>query len=333
MLYKNKQTNKLTTMSEIGLFVHLGLYSIVQYKFITPTQRKKNKGGNGSEWLQHILSVNEGDWRPPAGWKETQEYFHQHFPNMKYENLDFTTTSFSTEHIIRIAKKIQATYLVFTTKHHDGYCMFPTTSNSLSSNNIDFVGQIATACRENGLLFGAYYSWPSFEHKCKVQYMKTEVTQHIHEIQSHYKPDIWWFDGHWEIKTKQAQTIVNQLIDYIKQENPHVQINDRIGLEYKERKTDIHWLGNATFRNFEDRYLPSEPPSVSWEYIDTIGYSWGRNSAQIEQDYKNGCQLKTIYDQVHSLGGKFMINIGPNPDGTLDEWEEKSLEEFSLVKK
>jgi hypothetical protein len=328
--------NEQTLHQPIGMFVHFGLYSIVHYRFITPIQRNKFRkfgGGNGAEWLQDILTFKDGDWRPPAGWKETQAYFHENFKGMKYEDLngELEKINFSTEHIIRVAKKMNASYIVFTTKHHDGYCMYPSMVTPNWSSKRDYVGEVAKACRENGLLFGAYYSWPAFNHKCKVDYMENVVVHHIHEIQTRYRPDIWWFDGHWEVKTIGAQKVVNELVSYLKKINKDVQINDRLGMEYKIRKTDIDWLGNATFRNFEDRFMPDRRPMVPWEYIDTVGFSWGRNTAQVEGDYKSGKKLKELYDKVDSLGGKFMINVGPNPDGTIDEFEEKSLEEFGKL--
>lgn len=326
-------------MDNVGLFVHFGLYSVVQYRHITPIQRKKFRkegGGNGAEWLQDLLRYKEGDWRPPAGWKETQEYFYKNFgKEMTYKDLDKVFTEewkeWTPEHIIRVAKKMNASYIVFTTKHHDGYCLYPSSVTPKWSSKRDYVKELRDACKENGFLFGAYYSWPQFGEGCKVDYMKNIAVPHIQEIQKNYRPDIWWFDGHWELKTKTSQKMVLDTVKYLKGENKDVQINDRLSIEYKQRKTDLDWLGDATFRNFEDRMMPERKPSVPWEYIDTVGFSWGRNKAQEEGDYKSGKKLKELYDRVSEFGGRFMINVGPNPDGTIDRFEEKSLEDFGKL--
>ena len=50
----------------------------------------------------------------------------------------------------------------------------------------------------------------------------------------------------------------------------------------------------------------------------------GRNCAQEEGDYKSGRRLKELYEKVREMNGRFMINVGPNPDGTIDPFEEKS---------
>jgi alpha-L-fucosidase len=318
----------------IGLFVHFGLYSLVQYRHITPIQRKKFRkegGGNGSEWLQDILRYKDGDWRPPAGWKETQAYFYKLMgSDATYQDLQgrLDTVAWSSEHIIRVAQKMKASYVVFTAKHHDGYCLYPSSVTPEWSSKRDYVGELATACRQNGLSFGVYYSWPQFEKGCHVSYMKTVAVPHVYEIEKRYQPDIWWFDGHWEIKSKTAKKMVSETVGYLKEKKQGVQINDRLGVEYKERKTDLDWMGEATFRNFEDRFMPERQPTVTWEYIDTIGFSWGRNCAQEERDYKSGRRLKELYEKVREMNGRFMINVGPNPDGTIDPFEEKSVEEF-----
>jgi alpha-L-fucosidase len=320
--------------SAIGLFVHFGLYSVVQFRHVTPLQRKKFRkegGGNGAEWLQDILRYKDGDWRPPAGWKETQAYFREKVGcDATYKDLhgQLDGIDWTPEHIIRVAKKMNASYVVFTTKHHDGYCLYPSVVTPEWSSKRDYVGELAVACRQHGLQFGAYYSWPQFNEGCNVSYMKKVAVPHVREIESRYQPDIWWFDGHWEIKSKMAKKMVSETVSYLKEKNKAVQINDRLGMEYKERKADLDWMGEATFRNFEDRFMPERKPTVPWEYIDTVGFSWGRNSAQEEGDYKSGHKLKELYKRVQHMGGRFMINVGPNPDGSIDPFEEKSLEEF-----
>jgi alpha-L-fucosidase len=323
---------------KIGLFVHFGLYSIVHYRFITSTQRIKFRqqgGGNGAEWLQDLLSYKEGDWRPPAGYKQTQAYFKEHFgQNATYHDLKGMfeqVDNWSPEHIIRVAKSMNASYVVFTTKHHDGFCLYPSTVTPEWSSTRDYVGEMARECRANGLLFGAYYSWPQFSESCTVEYMRRIALPHVHEINQRYHPDIWWFDGHWEVKSKAAQKMVSDTVNELKRTNPLVEINDRLGLEYKERKFELDWMGEATFRNFEDRFMPERRPDVPWEYIDTVGFSWGRNTAQEEGDYKTGEKIKELYDKVCGLGGRFMINVGPNIDGTIDPYEEKALTDFGSL--
>ena len=90
-------------------------------------------------------------------------------------------------------------------------------------------------------------------------------------------------------------------------------------------------LDTSTYRVYGDRHIPTEIPSVPWEHVNTIGLSWGRNKYQEEKDYKGGIELYELYKKVRSLNGKFLLNIGPNPDGTLDLYELKSLIDFSTL--
>ena len=113
----------------------------------------------------------------------------------------------------------------------------------------------------------------------------------------------------------------------IKKLNPDVEINDRLGgsKEIKEKRESYNFLGDATFRSYGDRELPEKEPDVPREHINTIGYSWGRNKQQKDNHYKTSSELYELLQKVRDLNGRFLINLGPNADGTLDEKEVESL--------
>ena len=237
---------------------------------------------------------------------------------------------------MQICRSAGAKYVIITTKHHDGFCLWPTKSTNHNSMQAackrDIVGTFRDAARRNGLLFGVYYSWFEFGQSCTIQYMDTIVSIQINELQT-YKPDIWWFDGDWACTTKYANTKIQTLCDDIRRSNVHALINDRIGgdKDLKEQRKDLNFLGNASYRVYGDREIPDERPKVKWEHINTIGLSWGRNKAQTSEHYKTVTQLHDLYKVVTLKGGNFLLNLGPNSDGSLDPQEISVLEEFSKL--
>ena len=68
-----------------------------------------------------------------------------------------------------------------------------------------------------------------------------------------------------------------------------------------------------------------------WEHINTIGFSWGINKQQKTKDYKSGEDLFDLYKTVKSKNGRFLLNMGPCEDGSLDKNEVKSLNEFGKL--
>ena len=85
---------------------------------------------------------------------------------------------------------------------------------------------------------------------------------------------------------------------------------------------------NFDIKVFGDRMYPNRNPGYNWEYIFTIGHSWGYNQCQEDNDYKSGKKIKQLYDIVNNMNGNFLINFGPKMDGTLDENELKSYNKF-----
>jgi alpha-L-fucosidase/alkylated DNA repair dioxygenase AlkB len=318
---------------KFGIIFHWGLYSVPAYD--DPVSLSNRRTQNGSEWYLKRL-METGNYRPLSGWKETQQYHQTHYGNRTYQSFvdDFTAEKWDPEQWMQICKSAGAKYVIITTKHHDGFCLWPTSStdhNSMqAASKKDIVGMFRDAARRNGLLFGVYYSWFEFGQSCTIQYMDTIVSIQINELQT-YKPDIWWFDGDWACTTKYANTKIQTLCDDIRRSNVHALINDRIGggKDLKEQRKDLNFLGNASYRVYGDREIPNESPKVKWEHINTIGLSWGRNKAQTSEHYKTVTQLYDLYKEVTLKGGNFLLNLGPNSDGSLDPQEVSILEELS----
>ena len=327
-----------------GVIFHWGLYSVPAYDYVVSARRRKTQ--NGSEWYLKRLLEN-GNYRPIAGWKETQEYHSQNYNNVDYYNFEnsfaimnpeskgIKIINWNPDNWMTLCKEIGASYVILTAKHHDGFCLWNTkTTDHNSYKSIchkDILLEFANSARRRGLRFGIYYSWLEFNKSCTIKYFDEVVIPQINELML-YNPDIWWFDGDWECNSKYTNDKMIEICKLLKQRNPRVEINDRIG--GKDNKKDINFLGESTYRVYSDREIPIVVPRVPWEHINTIGLSWGYNKQQESKDYKSLEQLFDLYKRVTVMGGRFLLNLGPKADGSLDENEVTRLRELgSLIRR
>lgn len=325
-----KTSSGETWSGEIGFIFHLGLYSVPAFYPV------KEKGGlnNGSEWYLKRL-METGNFRPISGWKETQKYHLDNYGSKKYEDFinDFDLSKWDVDSWMKLCKDCGAKYVIITTKHHDGFCLWNTKSTEYNSMNSmsrrDIVMDFKLSAEKHGLDFGVYYSWSEFGKGCTKEYYNTIVDVQIKELVK-YKPKVWFFDGQWSCTTVYSMNKSKELVKYIKDKISGAEINDRISgnKEEKEKYLDKKYLGVSTYRNYSDRFMVETNPGVKWEYIETIGYSWGYNKMQKEKHYKSGKQLYSLYRETSDKGGRFLLNLGPKSDGSLDEHEVKSLLEF-----
>lgn len=241
-------------------------------------------------------------------------------------------TKENIEEWMKLALELNCKYVILTSRHHDGYCNWNTNTTTFKYNKFDILKIFQELAIKYKLLFGIYYSWFEFNTPITIKYFDNIIIPQIEELKK-YNPDIWWFDGHWELKTKYVNDKVINICKELKKLNPQVQINDRISGKLKgvTSYNDLNYLGESTFRNYDDRTLLQETVNVPWESIQTIGLSWGRNKYQSKDDYKTAIELNEIWKQVKKYKGRLLINVGPNYDGSLDENEVKILKEFNKI--
>ena len=317
-----------------GLIFHWGVYSVPAYD--DPVSAKRRRTQNGSEWYMKRL-LETGNYRPISGWKETQAYHKTNYFNLTYYDLArwFNTYDdqrpWNPDEWMDLAVEVGASYVILTAKHHDGFCLWPTQNTSFlsGSSKEDIIGRFKDSAERHGLRFGLYYSWSEFERGVTKDYIDNIMIPQIEELEK-YQPSIWWFDGHWSILTKYAQDKINTITSRLKKNG--IEVNDRIYGPKDTSFEDPNYLGNATFRVYGDRYIPQEVPTVPWEHINTIGLSWGRNIAQIEEDYKTPEELYDLWKEVRGKNGRFLLNLGPDYNGALDEYEVSALRGFASYK-
>jgi len=315
---------------KFGLFMHWGTYSqwgVVESWSICPedegwTQRKG----------PHAADYNE--------YKKA------------YENLQttFNPQHFHPEKWVEAAKNAGMKYVVFTTKHHDGFSMFDTkqTDYKITSPKTPFSSnprsnvakEIFDAFRKENFLIGAYFSkpdwhnenywWPYFPPKDRnVNYdpkkypekwnaFKQFTYNQIEELMTNYgKMDILWLDGGWV----RPLSTVDKNVEWEK----NITYDQDIDMKKIASMARSHQPGlivvdrsvGGEFENYQtpEQQVPDKPLSFPWETCMTMGNSW---SYVPGDHYKSARDLVQLLIKIVSRGGNFLLNIGPGPDGDWD---------------
>lgn len=300
-------------MTDLGIIVHYGLYSIYAYDSIKSAKRRKIC--NGSEWYYPRL-LEQGNFRPISGFNETQQYHKENFNDCNYfdQTCNLKPLRSKIKQFVKTCQNLGFSYIILTAKHHDGFCLFDTqTTNKKSEINICKI--FSEECEKMGIEYGFYYSWFQCDMNFSVDYFNNYCVKQIEELLK-LNPKYLWFDGDWKITQKQILTKINLLCKSIT--NLGIKINDRIG---EQDNYDY-----CVYKVKSDRYIPTCQNNENWQYVGTIGYSWGYNKFD---EYKNGKELYKIYLQVKKLNGSFLLNIGPLQDFSISNGELSSIKEFS----
>jgi alpha-L-fucosidase len=237
-----------------------------------------------------------------------------------YDNLykTFNPTQFDADQWVAMAKAAGMKYLVFTSRHHDGFSMFDTRADDYritspgSPYRRDVVKALADACHRAGLRFGLYYSQPNWRHPdafterhaAYLAYLKTQ----LRELLTNYgRIDILWFDGLGKSAADYDGEALNRLARELQ---PGILINNRDGLP-EDFDTPEQEIGKFQF----DR---------PWESCITICQQWA---------WKPDDRLKTLQECLETLircaggDGNLLLNVGPMPDGRVEPRQVDRLRE------
>lgn len=324
---------------KFGLLMHWGPYS---------------QWGVVESWS--ICPEDEGWCRRDSSHGRTYtEYVHN------YEALQttFDPVKFDPSKWARAAKDAGMKYMVFTTKHHDGFCMFDTktTDYSITSPKTPFhddaranvTQHIFDAFRNEGLWTGAYFSkpdwhspdywWPYFppkdrsvnylptKHPERWQRFKDHTYSQIEELMTGYgKVDILWLDGGWVRPLSSIDTSVSwQKAITIEQDIDMARIatmarKHQPGLLVVDRTVGGEYENYVT----PEGHVPDADLGVPWETCMPMGTSW---SWVPNEQYKSTDEIIRTLVSVVSRGGSLLLNVAPGPDGKLDSTAYVRLKE------
>ncbi|HOV74261.1 MAG TPA: alpha-L-fucosidase [Candidatus Hydrogenedentes bacterium] len=226
-----------------------------------------------------------------------------------YDNLykEFNPVEFNAREWVEIAKQAGMKYLVFTTRHHDGFSMFDTALSDYKITNSPFkrdvVAELAQACHEAGLRLGFYYSPPDWHHPDYRTENHARFLEYLHgqvrELCTNYgRLDIFWFDGlGGTVKDWDSE----KLVAMIRRLQPDIIVNNRAGLP-EDHDTPEQTVG--TFQR-----------SRPWETCMTIGDQWAWKPNDRVKSLK---QCLDVLVRCAGGDGNLLFNVGPMPDGRIE---------------
>ncbi len=216
----------------------------------------------------------------------------------------------------RLAAASGMKYMVMTTKHHEGFCLWDTAQTDYNAvkhgPGRDLVREYVDACREFGLKVGFYYSLMDWHHpdgaKCAVDEAARrrflDFTQGcVRELCTNYgKLDILWYDVSWPLKSPELweSARMNALVRELQ---PHILINNRSQLDEDFGTPEEH--------------VTAEKAGCNWEACMTFNGSWGYMPSAI--DWRSVRDLISMLRVAAAGQGNLLLNIGPKPDGSVPE--------------
>ena len=240
-------------------------------------------------------------------------------PDVIYNNLyrSFNPQQFDASAFVQVARDAGMRYIVFTAKHHGGFCMFDSqlTDYKITSTAFgrDVVAELAEATRKAGLAFGFYYSQPDWHHPDFIRKdfdaYRPYLFGQIRELCTHYgRIDILFFDG---LYYGEKEYHSRDPFQMIRELQPNIVINNRCGLP-ADYDTPEQVVG--AFQN--DR---------PWESCMTLGTSW---SWKTEDTFKSAEDCIRILVSTVGGDGNLLLNVGPMPTGMIEPRQAAILKQI-----
>ncbi len=305
--------------ARFGMFIHWGLYSV-------PAGNWAGKEVAGAaEWLQYTAKVKPEDYEP------LQQQFNP--------------VNFDAKKWVQIAKNAGMKYIVITSKHHEGFGMWPSKLGTWNIGHTRFhrdpLMELSQACKTAGITLCFYHSimdWHAPDYLPRrswdtrdasqasmdryVQYMKGQLK----ELLTNYGPiGLVWFDGQWEDTWTHERG--KDLYNYIRSLQPNIIVNNRV---------DTGRSGGGATANSSDfvgdygtpeQEIPANGiPGQDWESCMTMNDTWGFSSH--DHNWKSSTTLIRNLVDCASKGGNYLLNVGPT---SLGESPDASIERLSEV--
>jgi len=301
--------------AKFGIFLHWGPYSV-------PAWAPK---GVYSEWYQSWLTNKRvgGNFnpKPTAVYDYHVKKYGQHFSYYNFGEM-FKAEDYKPEEWAKLFVDAGAKYIVITSKHHDGFTLWPSReadsswafpwSSITSGPKRDLLGDLAKEVRKTDVKFGTYYSLYEWYNPLWIKDRKKFVDEHflpqIKDLVNSYMPDIVWTDGEWEMTSQEWKS--EEFLAWLYNESPvkdNVIVNDRWGKDARHKHGGYYTTEYASSANFEK----------PWEECRGIGFSFGYNRNEDLWDYSTAQTLILLLADVVSHGGNLLLDIGPDGNGKI----------------
>jgi alpha-L-fucosidase len=337
--------------AKLGIFVHWGLYSVpawaprgadIRTHVAESGWRSMFHNNPYAEWYLNTLRVGDTPTRRYHDATYGNGFPYDSFaPSFLRASADFDPDSWA-----ELFSRVGARYMVLTTKHHDGFLLWPSASTSPSKPGFyatkrDLVGEVVQAARRRGLRAGLYYSggldW-TFEARPVGDYMDVYTTivqepafaeyatRHWNELIDRYAPAVLWNDIG-SPREFDLPALFARYYDTV----PDGVVNDRWSQELPDHVPQAGELINPPASRHHDFTTPEYASyegtrSHKWEATRGIGHSYGFNRNEAPEDYLSVEQLVHHLVDVVSKNGNLLLNVGPMADGTIPAIQLERLE-------
>jgi len=298
--------------ARFGMFIHWGVYSVP-----AGTCNGERIGGGG-EWIMNNGKIPIADYEKFAA--------------------RFDPIGFDADEWVRLAKSAGMKYIVITSKHHDGFCLWDSAVTNWDIMEAtpfkrDILKELAKACKKRGVKLCFYHSIMDWHHPDAQapffpnyndgsqsnpnfdRYVDTYLKPQLAELLTNYgRIGVLWFDGEWIKDWTEPKG--KDLYAYVRRLEPSIIVNNRVGKGRKGMeglsKSD-EYAGD--FGTPEQQVPPEGLPGVDWETCMTMNDTWGYKS--YDENWKSTEELIHTLVDIVSKGGNFLLNVGPMPEGLI----------------
>lgn len=234
-----------------------------------------------------------------------------------------------------IIKRSGARYVVLTSKHHEGFALWPS-AQSVNWNSVDagphrdICGELSEAVRGQGLHMGFYFSLYEWNHPLYHtdidRYVEEHMLPQLKDLTLRYSPEIIWSDGEWEQSSDTWRS--EEFLAWLYNESPvreTVVVNDRWGEETRSKHGSFYTTEYDLIHDDDSKDVKFVHP---WEECRGIANSFGYNRNENLEDYSSAEELIHILVEKVARGGNLLLNIGPTADGRIPVIMQQRLAEM-----
>ncbi|MDR1757458.1 MAG: alpha-L-fucosidase [Bacteroidales bacterium] len=306
---------------KFGMIIHWGLYAVP---------------GIVESWS--ICSEDE-DWIPRDSTVDYETYKRDYWELIH----KFNPVDFNPEQWARVAEMAGMKYVIFTTKHHDGFALFDTKESDFKVTNsafkyhpkADVARYVFEAFRQKGMMVGAYFSKPDWHspyywwsrYATPTRHVNYKIDRHpdrwhsfqkytynqIYEIVHNYGHlDILWLDGGW-VAPPEEDILMDSIAKMVHETQPGMLIVDRtVGGSHEHYRTP-------------EKQIPDKQLPYAWETCMPLSKDWGYIPNAV---FKSSKEVIATLVEVVAKGGNLLLGIGPTPEGIIEPSVETRLQEI-----
>jgi alpha-L-fucosidase len=320
--------------AKLGFFIHWGLYSVPAWG--TPPGSRRVPVEDA--YMHHQYAEWYGNTVRIPGSPTWERHQRVYGTGTTYEDLAdlWRADTFDADDLVGALVDAGAQYIVPTTKHHEGFCLWNTATTGFNAvqrgPRRDLIAELHDATRRRDTRFGVYFSgaldWhvsdfppiesdtDLFRYRRNDEFYARYAAAQLDELVERFRPDVLWNDIDWPDGGKGREDFgVAALLERYFRAVPDGVVNDRWGVPY-------HGYLTREYTDIPDILEPV------WESTRGLGFSFGYNQDEDASHSLSGAALIRLLVDVVAKNGNLLINVGPRADGSIPELQRAAMREL-----